>query len=260
MMALGITNLVESATRTGGSWLAGLPVTNIGTRDMAEVARSTDAIASSSVIELNHGSAKTARALCIVGHNLTSAATITWDRGTTAGGNDVQDGSAINAWQIAPLEYSGRQFAAWVVVTATSARYDKIVITDTANPAGYIEIAYVWMSDLWSTFYGPVVGLQHGVQDFSGSERSDAGALWINRRRRVRNVSMTLEGATPTEAAILHNLSVYCATTEPVLYCADVADAAERQRYGFVGSMSELNAIEWPYNRMGRLPVRIVEL
>ena len=259
-MALGITNLVESAAITGGSWLAGLPLSNIATRDLSRVARSSDALTSSTTIQFDHGSAKTARALCIVGHNLTSAATITWDRGTTAGGNDVQDGAAINAWQITPLEYSGRQFAAWVVVTATSARYDKIVIADTANPAGYIEIAYAWMSDLWSTAYGPVTGLQQGVQDFSGSERSDAGALWVNRRRRVRNVSMVLEGATPTEAAILHNLSVYCAATEPVLYCADVADAAERQRYGFVGSLSELNAIEWPYNRMGRLPMRIVEL
>lgn len=259
-MALGITNLIESATVSGGNWLAGLPVTNVATRDLAEVARSANDTATSTVIQLDHGSAKTARVLCLVGHNLSSAATITWDRGTSAGGTQVQAGAAVNAWQITPTSYDGRQWAAWVVVPATSARYDKITITDESNTDTYVEIAYVWMSDLWTTTYGPVTGLQHGVQDFSGAERGDGGAFWSTRRRRVRNVTMTLEAVTPTEAAILHELQVYSASTEPVCYCADTAVASDRQRYGFVGVLNELSAIEWPYNRMGRLPARLTEL
>ena len=260
MMGLGIINLAESATLAGGNWLAGLPVTNVATRDYAEVARSTDASESSTVIQLDHGSAKTARVLCISGHNLSSAATITWDRGTTAGGSDVQAGAAVNAWQITPGAWDGRQYAAWVVADSTSARYDTITISDEANAAGYIELAYLWVGDLWTTTYGPSNGLTHGVQDFSGAERGDGGAFWSTRRRRIRNATMVLEAATPSEAAVLHDIQVYSATTEPVLYCADRGIAEDRQRYGFVGLLGELSGVEWPYHRHGRLPLRVVEL
>ena len=132
MMGLGIINLAESATLAGGNWLAGLPVTNVATRDYAEVARSTNDSAASTVISLDHGSAKTARVVCIGWHNLSAAATITWTRGTTAGGSDVYAGGAVNAWQIAPGAFDGRQYAAWVVADATSAQHDTISISDEA--------------------------------------------------------------------------------------------------------------------------------
>ena len=260
MMGLGIINLAESATLAGGNWLAGLPVTNVATRDYAEVSRSTNDSAASTVISLDHGSAKTARVVCIGWHNLSAAATITWTRGTTAGGSDVYAGGAVNAWQIAPGAFDGRQYAAWVVAEATSAQHDTISITDESNPDGYVEIGYLWVGDLWTTTYGPSNGLTHGVQDFSGAERGDGGAFWSTRRRRIRNATMVLEAATPSEAAVLHDIQVYSATTEPVLYCADRGIAEDRQRYGFVGLLGELSGVEWPYHRHGRLPLRVVEL
>lgn len=260
MMGLGFINLAETATLSGGDWLVSLPASNVQTRDFAEVARSTNDSAASTVIRLDHGSAKTARVVCIVGHNLSATATIAWTRGTTSGGSDVYAGAAVNAWQITPSAFDGRQYDAWVVADATAARHDTISIADESNGDGYVEIGYLWVGDLWSTTYGPSNGLTHGLQDFSGAERSDGGAFWSTRRRRIRNTTMVLEAVTPSEAAVLHDLQVYSASTEPVLYCADKGIAEDRQRYGFVGLLAEMSGVEWPYHRHGRLPLRITEL
>lgn len=262
MMALGLRNLVsESVTFSAGDWQIALPASNMGTRDLAEKARSSDALVASTTFRIDHGAAVTAQVLCLVGHNLSSAATIKWDRGSSAGGTEVVAGAATNAWQITPTTYDGGQFASFVIhAAATSARYETVTITDTTNADGYVEIAYCWISPVYSTTYGPVTGLTHGVRDFSAKERGDGGSLWVTRRRRVRDVTLALEAINPTEAAVLHELQISQGSTEPVLYLPDTQVAADTQRYGFVGTLEELSNIEWPYHRMGRLPVRITEV
>ena len=84
---LGYANRIGAATISGGSWLAGAPASNVGTWALADTARSSNALTTSTKLRINHGSAVTARVLVLVRHNLSSAATVRWMRGTTAGGS-----------------------------------------------------------------------------------------------------------------------------------------------------------------------------
>jgi hypothetical protein len=261
MIGLGYPNLADTATTSGGSWQAGLPVANVQTRSFAKVARSTDATTGSTQFRLDHGSAKSARALCLAGHNLTAAATITWSRGTSSGGAEVYAGAAVNAWQITPYTVSGRDYAVVIVLPqAYSARHDLIEIADAANPAGYVEIARAWVSSVWVPTYNAAYGLRDGIEDLSSVDRSDGGALWVTQRRKLRTVELVLEGLTPEEADALHNVQMAAGTTDEVLYLPDLTSPAAQQRYGYISTLHEISAIEYPFHRMRTLPLRLREV
>jgi hypothetical protein len=261
MIGLGYPNIADTATASGGSWLAGLPASNVQTRSFANVARSADAAAASTKIKFDHGSAKAAQVLCLAGHNLSSAATIKWSRGTTDGGNDVYAGSAVNVWQITPTAFDGRAYAAVIVLPqAYTARYDLIELSDTTNAAGYVEVARAWISTLWTPTYNAAYGLRDSVQDLSGVERSDGGALWVTARRKLRAVQLVLDALSLSEADDIHNLQMSAGTTEEVMYVPDVASSATQQRYGYIATIEELDAIEYPYYRTRSAPIRLKEV
>ena len=257
MLALGLRNLVTtSTTLTGSGWNAALPLNNMRTRDLSQVARSTSNSAS---FVVDHGTAKTARVMVMMATNLSSQATIQWNRGSTSGNNNIYVGSALNAWAFAPTTYNGRQYATrMTIIASSSARYDEIVISDPGT--SYIEIGRLWISDLWQPQFGAVHPLSDIVQDLSAIDRSDGGNLWINRKRRLRSVQFALQGLTTAEGATLHDLMVTSGITEEVLYVPDVADAEANQRYGFISTMQQLDALEYPFPRRRALPMRLTEI
>lgn len=64
----------DAGTLSGGSWEATLPLTNLQTAWLAEVARSTDAALASTALVCDQGSSKRIRAVSLHGHNLSLAA------------------------------------------------------------------------------------------------------------------------------------------------------------------------------------------
>lgn len=249
----------SSASATAqGSWETAAPAANVLTRNYAQVARSTNADAANTVLGLDLGAAATFRVLALPGHNLSAAAQIALDAGTTSGGTDVVVGSLADVWSIDDGDGSSR--AAVVVLPAeVSARYVTIRISDEANADGYVQLARAWLGPVITPTYDPAYGLQHGLLDMSSTDRSDAGALWVTARRRLRTASFALEGLSLAEADALHELQRAAGTTEEVLYLPHADHAARRQRYGFVGTLQELSAIEYPWPRHRRLPMRLTE-
>ena len=67
-------NRADAGTLSGGSWEATLPLTNLQTRWLSDVARSTDAALASTKFVCDQGSAKRVRAVYLGGHNLSLAA------------------------------------------------------------------------------------------------------------------------------------------------------------------------------------------
>lgn len=260
MFGFGFTNLCTLAGAvSGGSWLAGAPASNILTRDLAEVARSSDALAASTKMIIDWGSAQDARALAITFGNLSAAAQIRWSRGSTSGGNEVVAGDLTDAWAINSAD--GSTYHNIVLHAATtSARYELIEIVDTANADGYVEMARLFIGDLTIHQYGPEAGLQDVWRDHSTVERSDSASLWSTRRRRLRSASFVLPALTLDEADAMHDMQQRVGTTEEVLYLPYMGDAAAMQRYGMVGVLEELSPIEYPYYRRRKLPLRITQI
>jgi len=262
VIGIGYPNLVTASTTvTGGSWNASLPVTNIRTTDLSRVARSTDATTGSTVLTIDHGAAVTARAVALVAHNLGASATVQWKRGTTSGASDVADSTALDAWAITPKVRDGRAHNVIILMSAaTSARYDTLAIADTGNADGYVEIGAVFVCALQVPTYNAAYGLQDELTAVGAVERSPAGALWANAQRTLRGVSMVLEASPLAEADEWHETMRCASITEWVLQVRSLADRAEQQRYGFVGTFSELSGIEYPYSSHRRLPMRLTEV
>lgn len=245
---LAYPNLVtESVSFSGGSWLATAPASNVGTRALADTARSTDASTPFTKIIIDHGSAKSARALAICRHNLSSAATITWKRGTTSGASDVADSGAIAAWRFTPYAYDGALYDAQILMSAaTSARYELIEISDATNTDNYVEIGRVFIGPVFESTYNPSYGLRDKHEDLSTIAIADGGADWITERRRSRAVSFALNWLSLSEGDTVHEMEQILGTTGEVLYLPYTDTPARMQRYGMLGRMRELSGIEYP--------------
>jgi hypothetical protein len=70
MMVLGYSNRIDSATLTGGSYTNGLPLNNLKTRILGQVARTTDATNASSTFNIDFGVAKNIQVASLVNHNI----------------------------------------------------------------------------------------------------------------------------------------------------------------------------------------------
>jgi hypothetical protein len=146
-----------------------------------------------------------------------------------------------------------------VFPASLSARYDLLEIVDTGNADGYIEAARLAIFDLWVPTLNASYGLQDRLISTSGAERSTGGALWLTQQRTLREVSFVLDAITLTEADTLHEMQRVAGLTEEVLYVPDLSDAAAQQRFGFIGLLSEMSAVDYPYYNRRRLPLRITQ-
>lgn len=257
---LGHINLVEAATLAGGDWETALPITNAATRDLAEVARSSDALEASTQFTIDHGSAKTRRALALKFHNLSSAASITWSLGSTPGGSEVATLTA-DAWQFTPTSFDGRRNEIILILPAAySARYDLVEISDTGNADGYVEIGYVYTCNLFVPRYGlERAGTSSAIVDRSVVERYRSGVPWVDAQRKVRAQTVRFPALVADEGDTMHEIMRVAGVSEPVLYVPDVTDAAASQRYGFVGSIDELTPLENPFFRGQGAAFRLTE-
>lgn len=262
MIGIGYpSSLTSDSTLSGGDWLTALPLANLLTTEFQDVARSTDADAASTTFQIDHGSAQTARALVLVHHNLSSAATIRWKRGTTAGAADVADSGALAAWAFTPLERDGQRHQVIVVLPeASSARYETVEIDDEANAAGFVEIGFAWIGALFVPTYNASYGLRNELEPLSTADRSESGARWPTKRRTLRGASFVLEVLTDAEGEALHEIQRVADTTDPVVYLQSLTDRAQQQRWGGVGTLAELSALDYPYFRTRSLPLRWTEI
>lgn len=252
-------NLVPAAALSGGSWVAALPLGNLKTAELAARARSTSAAEAHTKFTADHGSARSARVVWLPAHNLTAAAQVRVLRGTTSGGSDVYAGTWENVWHITPVVRSGDIYgAAHIMPSANSARYTTVEISDTANPAGYVELGQALMGDV-ITLVAPSEGLRHGLRDLSTVTEADSGAPWPTVRRKPRSVSMVLELLQEAQANQLQDVRTAIGTHGQAIYIPSLTDKAQVQRYGFVGRLRELNDIEYPYQRFRSLAINLTE-
>ena len=137
-------SVLYTPTYSGGSWLAGLPLTNLSDRRLAKVAQSSDAAAASTQFDVD---LKVARAIGVVAlpkHNMTSAGT--WRvRGYTGAGHttNVYDSGTLTPFPagLNAEDVVGLNVAA-VVLPSVSARYFFIELrTPRTPPATSMSVA-----------------------------------------------------------------------------------------------------------------------
>ncbi len=275
---IGFRNLTTTATLTGGSWLAGLPVTNVGTPALAEVARSTNALTTSTKILCDFGTSKTTRVFALVNHNCSAAATWRVKLGSTSGGAEVYDSGALNVWTMTFDDILEWEDATWWIGAvgdeylrspfpamhaasqSYTARYLTIEITDTGNADGYVQVGRLFAGAGVQPTYNMSYGFETRWTDLSTSDYADSGARWSTVRRKVREANLVLNWLAPEEAKYMHELQRLSGTTEEVVYLPFPADMDMSQRLGFHGHLHELTAIEHPFYNVWSLPIKLREL
>lgn len=274
---IGYPNRSDAGAISGGAWLAGLPLANMQNRELAKVARSTDCNAASTRFELDLGADRALRTFALVNHNLSADALWRVTLGTTPGGADVHDSGTLQVWQMSFDDILDWESASWWLGIAGdeylrspyaamfsagdyyTARYVTVQIQDAANADGYVQIGRFFAGNAIQPQYNAAYGLQDAWEDLSTTDRAESGADWAVEMRRLRSVSFVLEHLGPTEASYYHEMQRMVGTTGEVLYMPYPADPGENQRYGFLGMLSELSPIDYPYYRARSLPLRIKE-
>jgi hypothetical protein len=260
------------ATVSGGTWSATLPLANVADRQITKPARSTGATLAATKFNCDFGSARSLRVFALVNHNLSSAALWRVSLGTSSGGTQVYAGAWVNVWQLSleaglsslgvqDADYQRWPFAAVHCLTAPlSARYLTIEVDDTTNTDGYVQIGRAFAAGAFQFAVNPAFGLKDGLRDLSSKASAESGAVWSTPRRRLRQVDFSHPQLTLAEGDTLHEAQRHLGTVDEVFYVPDPTDAAATQRYGFLGQLQELGALDYPNYAMRGLTMRIAEL
>lgn len=265
-LGIGWPDRVSAATVSGGSWQASLPVTNVADRRITRPARSTDATAANTKIDIDCGSAKSMRAFALINHNLQSTAQWRIKASLTAlGSTDVLDTGALNILQmsLSPDVLAWEDSGWWegigdgwlrnmhpviyVHTSQISARYVRIEITDTSNSDGYVQIGRAIISPMLVPATNDDLGRGCGFLDFNAFDVGEAGAEFARLGRKAKRETVSLSWLTEEEARFLRGISRQRGTDDDVLYVPDVGSASAQQEYGFLGRIEGgLEGIDQP--------------
>jgi hypothetical protein len=271
-LQLSLANVADAATLSGGLWLGTAPLANLQQKLLSKVARSVDLLATSTRLDIDIGNASTiVRFVAMARHNLTTAATYRITAGTTVGGADIYDSTTLPVWpavylpedleweddnwwegQISTAEAEGYPIALEHDVGSNiRARYWRIALTDAANPAGYVELARLWMGPLWA----PQRNLSYGAgltwEARSVSEYSLGGVLFSEPRPPARVLRLTLNALNDAEAyGTLLDAQRRVGTDGEVWVIPNWDDAARRFKRDFLARFRRFDPIAHIHNRL----------
>lgn len=266
------------ATVSGGSWLPALPLSNLLTREMTDIARS-DGL-SNAVIDFDLGTSRTLRAFALCNHNLTRTAVWRIQLGSAAGLADIYDSGDQVVWRISfdtgELEWEdnnwwkgnydddavGHPFAAIFMANADhSARHMRITITDDFNPSGYVQLGRVFAGNGISPRFNMAYGAGEKWETLSQVESAPGGTDFFDERRAYRVSQFTIDHIDQqTEFASFYEMQRRLGTTGEVLFIPSDGDMAASQLRGFVGRMRQLSPIEYPYFNARKQAFELKEL
>lgn len=263
----------DAGTLSGGSWLAGYPVTNLQTTQPGHLARSSDATEASTAFVLDYGSSRSWQMFALVNHNLTSgSATVrirvsensdgsspTLDETYTVDNSTEVWGAlpwGVFTWDGVSEDFPGG-FTTFYLHDATAAgRYVLIDISDDGNLDGYVQIGRF----LAGVPFVPAVNLQPGFQigivDDSRVDRVRFGTIFPQQKPKRRRAAGTLPNLTEAEALDgVHDLVASVGRGGGVLIVVDPDDAAgtlmRRTVYGTfadLGAITTRAGVDYPYS------------
>lgn len=237
---LGYANQADDATLSGGSWNASYPLTNLKTRYLYQRARTTSNLASASQFVVDTGENQIIGVVALVRTNITTNGTVRIKGFSNAGLTTlVYDSGAI------AVTVAG-EFAHHFIPTE-AARYWQVLITDTVNPAGYIEIGRAFIGWRFMPEVCQDWGMTISVESQTAVLQALAGPEYFDSRPNRRILTGQWSWLTQTEAhdvwlAILREQDI-----EREVYIMMDTTFGSREQTWFLGRFRSLSAIEWPY-------------
>lgn len=274
----------DTATLSGGSWLAGLPLGNLQTDSLAAVARSTTDALADTLINLDYGAASAVSVVALVRHNMRSTAL--W---RIRGGSDVTfatntyDSGWISVWPVqwatgvlpsghpnaGTRLYTDAQInalnpprdAVHVLPTETSARYWRIDIDETANTDTYVQIGRLVVAPRFTPTYNFAVGATFGFDDGTTVGRSLSRVRYYDDRPKGRTLSLAFENLPDAEAVtVVRDMVEDLGASGQVYVVTDAADTHNLQRRSFLANLRELSAVTYAAAGYSSVPLVLDEV
>ena len=272
----------SNAVFSAGSWETALPLTNLADRRLAKLARSTDATEASTTFDVDLSVARFISMVAIPKHNLSLSATIRIYGDDAADfASPLYDSTAVSAfpniypaamptWIAAAdrdLALTAEDWAAGypvpfvhILSTATSARYWRVVISDTGNADGYVELGRLIVASAYQPTVGIATGAGLGWQTSSSRAETDGGAAFhVDRpRRRVFNFTLPV---VDTDEALVHGFEIQRAlgTSKQLYFVFDPADTVHMHRRSFLCVLENLSPLAMPYTSWVEQPMSLIE-
>ncbi|POZ49908.1 hypothetical protein [Methylovulum psychrotolerans] len=216
---LGLNNRIGAATLTAtNAWEAAMPLTNVKTPFLAEVARSTTADDFTLTVSFAGLTARAIGVVAIAGHNLSRDATMQVK--TYQGATLLDDSGVLAVWPYLHADdpfYTAHTFSAAIVDAdrvadlVTSCGYylpgnaagNKVTITvsDSGNSTGYLEIGRVFVGELLSPDFNVEYGdVSYSRTDLSEINKSKRGVKFARQYRSMRVATTTFKNLAEGEA------------------------------------------------------------
>ena len=283
-LLFGWPMVLDDATLSGGSWQASLPITNLQTDALGAVARSSDALAASSLINIDFGAAQAVSVVALVRHNLQKDAT--WRiRGSAAADMSapVYDSGSVAVWsyqwatgvlpsghpnaatrlltnaQIAALNPA--RDAVHVLATEASARYWRVELIDTTNTAGYVQAGRLVCAPRLQPTYQFEPGATFGFDDGSSAGHAFSRVRYYDARSKGRTLSLAFPMVTDAVAVTVLRDMVEALGIDGQVYVVMDPDATTTlQRTAFLANLRSLSGVQYAAAGYGSFPMVLDEV
>lgn len=279
---LAYGNRIDASSLFGGAWLATLPLENLRDRRLGKVARSASVLLAATTFDVDLGGVRLTRVVALVNHNFSISAlyrirlsnvsdfsSVVADSGWTDVWPTVYPSGAV-PWG-SPSWWSGKYAAeeisgytptlVFILPSTKNARYIRVEINDTANPAGYVQVGRVFTADGWQPVRNASYGAGIGWEDPSTAQESLSGAKSFDKRTKRRVVRFGLNSMAEGEAmGNAFEMQRAAGITEEVLFIWDPDDTQNALRRQFLARMRTLSIIENPGPDRWKTPYELEEL
>lgn len=254
-------NVVDSATLTASTSASGLPVTNLQKEQKGYVWRST---ATSATITATWTTSQALGGVALPFCNLSNTATIQIKVYTNAGDaspvldtgvksaaaytpTDLWGGLSSIATGVNAYNYGGGTYArSWFA--ETTGKKLEIIISDTSNPSGYIELSRVVCGKYWAPEFNTSFGLSIGYVDTSEQIRTESGNLITSNGTVHKTMNFELAWLTDTDRARMLSILRGNGLRKPLFISLfpDDDDVTKEQNFQIYGKLSNLAQVTHP--------------
>ncbi len=235
---LGYNNLVDSATLSGATIVATLPLTNLQNTALAMVTRISG---TTGQITVDFGSARPVRVLGVFGVGMASADTIRHRlSAVSATGGELLDTTAV-----ASNVQTGYGQSLRVLSASVNARWWRMDFDAPSLTAlNYIDIGRIFAGNIWQPQFNYALGAEEAFEDDSRiSYGARSGAAFVDLGVQKRTLNLNFEAMNDSDRSELRELQRVCGTRGQLLALPDAdVSAAELNRSAVLGRLRTLSA------------------
>lgn len=279
---LAYGNRVDSATLSGGSWLATLPLTNLQDRRLGLVARSESTETADTQFDLDFGSTRLFRVIALVNHNLSLTAQYRIRLSNSADfSSSVADSGWTDVWPAvypfgtepwgSPRLWTGKPSAediegyvapiVYILPRTMNGQYIRVEIDDQDNDADYVQLGRAFAADGWQPEFNMAYGASLGYRNRTETQEALSGAKSFNVRTSPRITKIDLQIMGEDEAmARTFEIQRGVGISGEILFIWDPDDTVHALRRQYLATLTELSMIEVPYLDRWRCPFAFEEI